>query len=72
LEGPGSAIVNASLLKNTLITEHMNLQFRVEAFNLFNRANFGLPDNFVGDPSFGTIHSAGSPRHIQFGLKLLF
>jgi hypothetical protein len=72
LEGPGFGTVNMSLLKNTFVSEHMNVQFRVEAFNLFNRANFGLPDNFVGDPAFGSIHSAGSPRHIQFGLKLLF
>jgi hypothetical protein len=72
LEGPGLGTVNVSLLKNTAIAEHMNLQLRVEAFNLFNRANFGLPDNFVGDPAFGSIQSAGSPRHIQFGLKLLF
>ena len=72
LQGPGSATVNMSLLKNTAIGEHLNLHFRVEAFNMFNRANFGLPDNFVGDPAFGSIRSAGSPRHIQFGLKLLF
>jgi hypothetical protein len=72
LEGPGFGTVNMSLLKNTRITEHADLQFRVEAFNLFNRTNFDLPDNFVGDPAFGSIQSAGSPRHIQFGLKLLF
>jgi hypothetical protein len=72
LEGPGFGTVNMSLLKNTRITEHTDLQFRVEAFNLFNRTNFDLPDNFVGDPAFGSIQSAGSPRHIQFGLKLLF
>jgi outer membrane receptor protein involved in Fe transport len=72
LESPGFGTVNMSLLKNTRITEHTDLQFRVEAFNLFNRTNFDLPDNFVGDPAFGSIQSAGSPRHIQFGLKLLF
>jgi hypothetical protein len=31
-----------------------------------------LPDNFLGSPTFGRILSAQSPRHIQFGLKLLF
>lgn len=72
LDGPGYANMNFSLLKNIGLTERLKLQFRAEAFNLFNRPNFDLPDNFVGSPSFGSISSAQSPRHIQFGLKLLF
>ena len=72
LEGPGFQNVNASLLKNTKLTERVNLQFRAEAFNLFNHPNFNLPDNFLGSPTFGRITSARDPRHIQFGLKLLF
>ena len=70
--GPGYQNVNASLIKNTALTERFNLQFRAEAFNLFNHPNFDLPDNFLGSPSFGQITSARDPRHIQFGLKLLF
>jgi hypothetical protein len=72
VDGPGYANVNFSLLKNIGLTELVKLQFRVETFNLFNRVNFDLPDNFVGSPSFGRVRSAQSPRHIQFGLKLLF
>jgi hypothetical protein len=72
LDGPGFSTVNLSVLKNTRLSERMNLQFRAEAFNAFNRTNFDLPDIFVGDPAFGRIQSARSPRHIQFGLKLLF
>jgi hypothetical protein len=72
LEGPGFQNVNMSLVKNTHLTERVNLQFRAEAFNLFNRPNFNLPDNFLGSPTFGRITSARDPRHIQFGLKLLF
>ena len=72
LEGPGFQNVNMSLLKNTRLTERVNLQFRAEAFNLFNHPNFNLPDNFLGSPTFGRITSARDPRHIQFGLKLLF
>ncbi len=72
VDGPGYANVNFSLLKNIGLTESLKLQVRAEAFNLFNRVNFDLPDNFVGSPSFGRIRSAQSPRHIQFGLKLLF
>jgi len=72
IEGPGLATVNLSLVKNALIRERATLQFRLETFNLFNRANFGLPENFVGSPTFGQILSAGSPRRLQLGLKLLF
>jgi hypothetical protein len=72
LDGPGYQNVNASLVKNTRLKEHVNLQLRAEFFNLFNHPNFNLPDNFLGSPTFGVISSAREPRHIQFGLKLLF
>jgi hypothetical protein len=72
LDGPGYQNVNASLVKNTALNEQFNLQFRAEFFNLFNHPNFNLPDNFLGSPTFGVISSAREPRHIQFGLKLLF
>ena len=72
LDGPGYQTVNLSLMKNTALSERINLQFRAEAFNLFNHPNFNLPDNFLGSPTFGRITSARDPRHIQFGLKLLF
>ena len=61
-----------NLVKNTATRETATIQFRTEFFNLFNHPNFGLPDNFVGSPSFGRLISADSPRRIQFGLKLLF
>jgi hypothetical protein len=72
LDGPSFQSINASLVKDTRITESINLQFRAEAFNLLNQTNLGLPDVFVGSPTFGRILSAQSPRHIQFGLKLRF
>ncbi len=72
LEGPGLETVNLSLVKNTRVREGMALQFRAETFNILNHPNFNLPDNFIGSPTFGQILSAQDPRHIQFGLKLLF
>ncbi len=48
------------------------LQLRLEAFNVFDRANFNLPDAFLGSPTFGKILSAGSPRRLQFGVRALF
>jgi hypothetical protein len=72
LTGPGTENVNASLVKNMALSERLDLQLRAEFFNLFNHPNFNLPDNFLGSPTFGRILSAQSPRHVQFGLKLLF
>jgi len=72
LDGPGYTNFNGSVMKTTKLMERLDLQFRAEAFNLFNHPNFNLPDNFLGSPTFGRILSAQSPRHIQFGLKLLF
>jgi hypothetical protein len=72
LDGPGVQNVNVSLLKNTSLSERLNLQLRAEFFNLFNHPNLDLPDNFLGSPTFGRISSARDPRHIQFGVKLLF
>ena len=72
VEGPGMATVDLSLVKNTAIREHTTLQVRFETFNVLNHTNFGLPDNFIGSPTFGQILSAGNPRRLQLGLKLLF
>ena len=72
LTGPGFSSINVSVIKNTTLRERATLQFRAELFNLLDRANFDLPGNFLGSPTFGRILSAGSPRRVQFGLKLLF
>lgn len=72
VNGPGYRSLNLSLIKNTPIADRATLQFRAEAFNVENRPNFGMPDNFLGSPSFGRILSADNPRRIQLGLKLLF
>jgi hypothetical protein len=77
-EGPGLAEVDLSLLKNTAISERINLQFRAEAFNILNRSNYGTPNAilFSGtsvSSSAGLITTtATTPRQIQFGLKLIF
>jgi hypothetical protein len=72
VEGPGLAVINASVVKTTRLSERLGMQLRVEAFNLLNRVNYDQPDNYVGSPSFGAIISAGSPRRNKLGLKLLF
>jgi len=71
LDRPSFHTINFSQVKNTTFRERSSLQFRAESFNLLNRPNLSLPI-FVGSPTFGHILSARDPRHIQFGLKLLF
>ena len=73
LRGPGTMNFDVSVFKNFPIHERLSLQFRAEAFNVANRAEFGLPNTSIGSPAAGVITSqANSPRDIQFALKLLF
>lgn len=84
LIGPGVSNLDFSLIKNTPIralSEGLNLQFRAEFFNIFNRASFDSPtDNLaVFDPNGNPIPSAGlitatqtPSREIQFALKLIW
>ena len=55
-----------------LWSETSQLQFRAEAFNLFNHVNYQAPDGNVSNGSFGTITSAYPARQLQFALKLMF
>jgi len=79
LTGPGFTDVDLSIAKDTKIKEQVSLQFRSEAFNLFNHPNFGQPQNNLAVASFGQITAArttrgdlGSSRQVQFALKLRF
>jgi hypothetical protein len=71
--GPGYANVDFALAKAwTPGTTGRQLEFRWEVFNLFNRANFDLPNRIFGNPNFGRIFSAKSPREMQFGMRFAF
>ena len=79
LTAPGLATFDFSLNKSFALVEEKRLQFRAEFFNLFNRANFSLPDstpfltNGNRDSQGGRITSTrGTARQIQFGLKFTF
>lgn len=72
LRGPRYFATDAALLKNTNLTERVNLQFRAEFYNAFNNVNFGMPDGGLQDSGFGQITSAQSPRILQLALKASF
>jgi len=77
-QGPGLAEVDASLFKDTVISERTHLQFRAEVFNLLNHTNLGTPNatvfsNGAISPTAGLITATTTTsRQIQFGLKLIF
>jgi Carboxypeptidase regulatory-like domain/TonB dependent receptor/TonB-dependent Receptor Plug Domain len=84
VNGPGLINFDSSLFKNIpikRISETFNAQFRVEAFNVLNRANFVAPLNneFIFDTTGARIPTAGlmdtingTAREIQFALKVLW
>ena len=77
LRTPSTYNLNAGLTKNFNFTEQTKLQFRAEAFNVFNTLQFAGPDtgNFGnGNSNFGLTNSAQAytNRQIQFGLRLEF
>lgn len=72
LDGPGLASLNLAVHKVFPMSESVNLQFRAEAFNALNRANFNQPEIFLGGAGFAAISSAQNPRLLQLGLKLVF
>lgn len=71
----GTNNFDIGLVKNNrfLHDGRMNLQFRAEFFNAFNRVRFGDPGLTFGTTTFGVVTSqANSPRLVQFALKLLY
>lgn len=53
--GPHFSDVDLSVFKNTAITERLNVQLRVEMFNIFNRVNLAPPNNTLGS-GFGQLY----------------
>ena len=83
LYGPSFHSWNMGFFKNFRSKNELNIQFRIELFNIFNQVNFDIPgttpqDNRISATSanFGritrTVPVTGDPRIIQFGLKFVF
>ena len=82
LRAPGLLTVDLALSKNVSLGKGPYLQLRAEVFNLFNRVNYAPPNSaiFIAtpdggaslNPNAGQITSAGPPRQMQLGVKLVF
>jgi hypothetical protein len=73
--GPGIQNTDLALIKDVRISAARSLQFRLEAFNVFNKAQFYGPasvDGTVQSPTFGQIVGAADPRLIQLAMKFRF
>jgi hypothetical protein len=55
--GPGRTNLDLALAKNTAFTERVALELRLEAFNVFNHAEFANPDTNLTSATFGQISS---------------
>ncbi|HUI79423.1 MAG TPA: TonB-dependent receptor [Bryobacteraceae bacterium] len=73
--------MDMALAKKIGLTERVHAEFRAEAFNLFNRAQFGAPSTNLSSPlSFGVITTlvnqtatgSGTPRQLQLALRISF
>ncbi len=78
LRGPKFVDVDSALIKSFAMPvgpfrETQKIDFRFEAFNVFNHPNLDQPNNNLGGGAlFGTITGAQTPRVLQAALKYVF
>jgi hypothetical protein len=73
--GPGISNFDMQLKKTFHLKESQTIDFRIQAFNVFNHAQFYGPaavDGEVNDSNFGHVVSAAAPRLVQVAVKYLF
>lgn len=69
--GPGAQYWDMSLAR-IFPFERFKIQFRTDAYGVFNHQNWNSPDVGVTDPSFGQIFGKNTARSLQFGLRAEF
>ena len=84
LRGPGVGVWDFSVFRHFRVTEHVNIQLRMESFNFTNTPRFSNPGANVSNMSLytdGTIRSlggyteitsGGGERQFRFGLRVAF
>ena len=73
VRGPAYRDLDLSAIKTTRFTEHTDLEFRAELFNLTNTPQFAQPNGSFGSAAFGTITATSAEQRVaQFAAKLHF
>src|SRR5262249_17760147 len=72
VRGPAFWQVDFAMSKHFPIAASSDIEFRLEAFNLFNRTNFRPPNGNRSSGAFGTITQTYDARQLQLGLKVSF
>ncbi len=73
LRGSFQPSENMGIFKRFPFGEGKYLEYRCDAFNVFNRTGLGDPDTTVGDPQFGQIIDVQQgPRELQMALRITF
>lgn len=70
--GPGLDNWDMALAKDISFVDSNSLELRVEAFNLFNHAQFETPSGLINSSVFGVVTGANSPRVMQIAAKFHF
>lgn len=69
---PGYADTDLTVKKTTRITERINLELRLDTFNLFNRVNLVAVDPKLQDTTFGQSNSTYAARNMLLGARVNF
>jgi hypothetical protein len=72
LRGPTFRDVDLAISRDFVFKEHLDLQLRGDAYNVFNMVSLNPPGATVGSATFGVITSASAMRQLQLGLRLTF
>jgi Carboxypeptidase regulatory-like domain/TonB dependent receptor len=72
LRGPTFKDVDLAVSRDFVLKERFSLQFRADAYNVFNIVSLSPPGTTVGSATFGVITSANAMRQLQLGLRFSF
>lgn len=86
VRAPAFWMLNTTLQRTFPIYEQLHLNFRMDAFNIFNHPNLGNVDTYLPDSTFGqlldgytttigsanSLYAMGAARSLQFSLKIQF
>jgi hypothetical protein len=74
IRGPGDINTDVALAKHFKFysEDRLDVELRMDAFNVFNHANFGNPNTNIFSPYFGQVSTTLGPRVLQIALHLRF